>query len=230
MTSFSIYNWRILVFKSDLPANAKYIGCYLSTYMNEHGDNCYPSIARICHETCLSKPTVIKYIQVLRDGEWLETKKKGFDGQAWAHNQYYPNIPKKVVKEINQLTEGGKAPLQRRLTSGQKAVKEVNTSSTVNSVVSSTEEKPVVQYPEKLNIEAWTDYIEYRKQSKFKKLQRKSEELQIEKLIGYGDKTVQRDCINETISNGWQGIFAPKRNGNNGKSKADSHLAAIRNL
>jgi len=139
MTSFSIYNWRILIFKSDLPANAKYIGCYLSTYMNEHGDNCYPSIARICHETCLSKPTVIKYIQVLRDGEWLETKKKGFDGQAWAHNQYYPNIPHKVVKEINQLSEGGKAPLPRRLTSGQKAVKEVNTSSTVNSVVSSTD-------------------------------------------------------------------------------------------
>jgi len=83
-------------------------------------------------------------------------------------------------------------------------------------------------YPKELNIDAWNNYLEYRKEAKFKKLQKRSEELQIEKLIGYGSKNVQRDCINETISNGWQGIFEPK-NGN-GKSKADSHLEAIRNL
>ncbi len=107
--------------------------------MNEWGDNCYPSIARICYETGLSKPTVIKYLQSLKDEGWLTAKKKGFDGQAWAHNQYYPNVPEKAVKDVNHLTEGGKAPLPRRLSSLTKAVKEVNTSSTVNSTVSSIE-------------------------------------------------------------------------------------------
>ena len=136
--SFSIFNWRILIFKSGLPANAKYIGCYLSTWMNEWGDNCYPSIARISHETGLSKPTVIKYVHVLQAEGWLEAQKKGFDGQAWAHNQYYPNIPEKAVKEVNHQQEGGKPALPRRLNSEQKAVKEVNTKSTDNSTVKST--------------------------------------------------------------------------------------------
>lgn len=160
MKSLSVFNWRILIFKSNLPPNAKYIGCYLSTYMNEQGDNCFPSIARICLETRLSKPTVIKYIQVLKQEGWLLTRKKGFKGQSWAHNQYYPNIPKnvmdeihclqkeKAVKESNHLSERGKTESRRRLNSDHKAVKDVNTSSTNNSTDNSTEEPPkAVQVP-----------------------------------------------------------------------------------
>lgn len=142
MKLLSVYNWRILIFKSNLPPNAKYIGCHLSTYMNEQGDNCFPSIARICSETGLSKPTTIKYIRVLNHEGWLLTKKKGFNGQAWAHNQYYPNIPKnvmedineKAVKEIYHLSEGGKTESRRRLNSEHKAVKEVNPSGIDNSI------------------------------------------------------------------------------------------------
>lgn len=221
MKSFSVYNWRILIFKSELPPNSKYVGCYLSTYMNEHGDNCYPSIKRICHETGLSKPTVIKYIQVMRDNGWLETAKKGFDGQAWAHNQYYPSVPEKVVKEIYHVDEGGKPPLPRRSISEHKAVKEVNTSSIDNSTVSSIKER---DYPTELNIDAWNEYIAYRKEAKFKKLTRIGEDKQIEKIIGFGGHRVQQQCINETISNGWQGIFEPKNRTNSGKSKAGNFL------
>jgi len=123
----SMYNWRLMIIRySKLPAYAKYIAIYLSTYMNEWGDNCFPSIERIVHETGLSKPTVCKYLAELRDNDWLESKKKGFDGQGWAHNQYYPNIPQKVVKELNQLSEGGKAESKRRLNSDEKAVKLVD--------------------------------------------------------------------------------------------------------
>lgn len=167
MKSLSVFNWRILIFKSNLPPNAKYIGCFLSTYMNEQGDNCFPSISRICLETGLSKPTVIKYIQVLKQKGWLLTKKKGFKGQSWAHNQYYPNIPKnvmeeihclkkeKAVKDINRLSEGGETESIRRLNSEHKAVKEVNTSSTDNSTDNSTEEPPTavpVPYVEIVNL------------------------------------------------------------------------------
>ena len=136
-----MFNWRILIYKSDLPANAKYIGCYLSTWMNEHGNNCYPSIKRICHETCLSKKTVIKYLQILREYGWLETKKKGFDGQAWAHNQYFPNIPEKVVEELHHVNKGGVTEGQRRCNSGHKAVEEVHTKSTESSSVKSADYK-----------------------------------------------------------------------------------------
>ena len=122
-----MFNWRLMVIRhSDLPANAKYLAIYLSTYMNEWGDNCFPSIQRIIHETGLSKPTVCKYLAELRDNDWLESRKKGFDGQGWAHNQYFPNIPKKAVKLVNQLQEGGKNGSKRRLNSDEKAVKLVD--------------------------------------------------------------------------------------------------------
>ena len=142
MTPFSIFNWRILIFKSNINYHAKYIACYLSTYMNEHGDNCFPSIDRISHESGVSRPTVIKYIQELKERGWLEAKKKGFNGQAWSHNQYYPNIPKKVVKEINRLLDGGKPHSVRQISSVKKAVNEVDSSSTDNSVDNSTEYIP----------------------------------------------------------------------------------------
>jgi len=124
LMDISMFNWRLMIIRyADLPPNAKYLAIYLSTYMNEWGDNCFPSIERITHETGLSKPTVCKYLGELRESDWLESRKKGFDGQGWAHNQYFPNIPKKAVKEFNQLQEGGKTESKRRLNSDEKAVK-----------------------------------------------------------------------------------------------------------
>ncbi|MEN8251696.1 MAG: helix-turn-helix domain-containing protein [Bacteroidota bacterium] len=217
MTSFSIFNWRKLIFKSELPANAKYIGSYLMTWMNENGDNCYPSVKRIAHETSLTEPTVCKYIQVLREEGWLETKKKGFDGKAWAHNQYYPNIPNKVLKEIKCELEGTKTDSVRHLNSHDKALKELNTITTDNSTVITKER----DYPKELNLSAWNEYTEYRKESKIRKLTIKGEDKQIEKLIGFGDYSMQQQCVDETIANGWQGIFPPKNKQPNGyKSKA----------
>jgi len=192
--------------------------------MNEHGDNCFPSIKRISHECGLSKPTVIKYIHLLKENGWLESSKKGFDGQAWAHNQYYPNIPKEVIKEINHLEEGGKPHSIRRSTSQQKAVKEVNTSSTDNSTVSSIKERA---YPTELNIDAWNEYIEYRKESKIRKLTLKGEDKQIEKIIRFGGYDTQQQVINETIANGWQGLFPPKQKSREYKSKATTFIDRV---
>lgn len=68
-------------------------------------------------------------------------------------------------------------------------------------------------YPAELNLTAWQEYIDYRKESKFKKLTTRGEDKQIEKIIGFGGHDIQQQCIDETISNGWQGIFEPKGNG-----------------
>jgi len=109
----------------NLPSNAVLILLYLSTYMNQRGDSCYPAVATICGETGLTKPTVIKYLNVLRDGGWVVSKSIG-SGQGWSHNQYYPIIPENVVKEINRLAEGGKTHSITRLNSSSNAVKELN--------------------------------------------------------------------------------------------------------
>jgi len=135
-----------MIFKySNLQANAKLVGCYLSTWMDEHGNNCYPSIKRISHETSLSEVTVCKYIAELRNTGWLTANKHGYDGQQWARNQYHPQIPEPHILEFTRHLsrfsasgKGTKAPMGRHLNSEGKALKELNTSNTVTNTVSST--------------------------------------------------------------------------------------------
>jgi len=135
--------WRNMIFKySGLQSNAKLVGCYLSTWMDEHGNNCYPSVKRIAEETSLSEVTVCKYIAELRDNGWLTSIKYGYDGQQWARNQYYPQIPELHIVEFTRhlsrfsgSQKGTKAPLVRHLNSGGKALKELNTSKSVTKSV-----------------------------------------------------------------------------------------------
>lgn len=88
--------------------------------------------------------------------------------------------------------------------------------------------KPVVQYPEELNKKAWDEYIAYRKEAGLRKLRNSSEVKQIEKIIGFGDKSVQQQCIDETISNGWQGVFPPKSS--TGKNSGERFMSNLRDL
>jgi hypothetical protein len=84
------------------------------------------------------------------------------------------------------------------------------------------------EYPPELNVGAWREYLQYRKESRIRKLTPRGEKLQIEKLIGFGDFSVQRDCIERTIRNGWQGIFEPR--GSPRQSNASAHFQALCNL
>jgi len=121
-----MYNWRMVALKyGNLPPNANFILLYLSTYMNQRGDSCYPSVITIAGETGLTKPTVIKYLNVLREKGWIISKSIG-KGHGWSHNQYYPMLPDNAVKEINRLNERGKTDSITRLNSSSNAVKELN--------------------------------------------------------------------------------------------------------
>ena len=92
-----------------------------------------------------------------------------------------------------------------------------------------TKKENRTDYPTALNIGAWEEYLRYRREAKMRKLTPAGERLQIEKLIRFGDHSRQQACIEETIRNGWQGIFEPR--GSPAKqSKADEHFEAIRNL
>ncbi len=140
--------WRNMIFRhSELESNAKLVGAYLSTWMDEHGNNCYPSVKRIAHETGLSEKTVCKYIAVLRDTGWLAAEKHGYDGQAWARNHYYPLIPHEHAEEFaRHLTrfsasqKGTVAASERHLPGGRKALKELQSSNIVSKTISNTVE------------------------------------------------------------------------------------------
>lgn len=56
---------------------------------------------------------------------------------------------------------------------------------------------------------AWREFLDFRKESRFKKLQRKSILKQWQEMAGWGeDAAIQ--SMSQSIRNGWQGVFAPK--------------------
>ncbi len=92
---------------------------------------------------------------------------------------------------------------------------------------------PKKHFPAELNKKAWLEYIDYRKKAKIRKLTDAGEDKQIKKLISFGDYDTQALSINETIANGWQGIFEPKqknkqsRGHHDGFSKTDYKSGAV---
>ena len=126
----SCFNWVRLVKRYKMPSIANHLCLYLSTFMNTDHDIAWPSIARITHETGLSKPTVVKWLAWLEDEGWLVINRSarsfGSSGGVQKNNEYIPDIPIKVVKELYHPDKGGKSGDQRWLISEQKVVKELN--------------------------------------------------------------------------------------------------------
>lgn len=102
------FNWVKLILKTDLPANAKYIALYLSTFMNLHQDMAFPALKRIEGETGLSHPSVLKYLKLLETEGWIIKQ----SGDRVTSNRYWVNIPNahelRVGKEATYVTSGEK--------------------------------------------------------------------------------------------------------------------------
>lgn len=82
----------------------------------------WPSLRRIEGETGLARNTVIKYLAVLSDSQWLITKKNAhplpsFSGQQM-NNEYIINIPAEVVHEMHHLLSKVVQPMTRGGSSG----------------------------------------------------------------------------------------------------------------
>jgi len=81
---------------------------------------------------------------------------------------------------------------------------------------------PVADAPEFINADAWNEWLEYRKQSK-KKMTPATVTKQISFLAKY-DKVIQGIIINQSIQNGWAGLFEPKEKTNGAASTRKTSL------
>jgi hypothetical protein len=151
------WTWRQAFAESDLGSTTKAVLHALSLHMSPTGDSCFPSIVRLMKLTSLSRQTVCEHLDVAETAGWIVRTKHGFAGQRWKRNEYVPRWPnrnenealagepfnseEKAVKEVDHLfSEGGLPPDRRRSTSRQKAVKEVDSNSSVNSPVTCPED------------------------------------------------------------------------------------------
>jgi len=131
------FNWIQLIKKSELPANAKLISFYLSTFMNAEQDIAWPSQSRIAGETGISEPTVRKYLALLAEKQWLIIKKNGHilsDGrQNYHHNEYLINIPEQRVRALLSDMSRGKTGDEQRVNSQRAEGKELTTNNNRNN-------------------------------------------------------------------------------------------------
>lgn len=94
---------------------------------------------------------------------------------------------------------------------------------------SSSSNKERLEFPKNLQTpefeKAWEEYLEYRKKGRMKSLLPTSQVAQLKKMSEWGHDAAIK-AINETISQGWQGIFEPKAtfNGKQQKPRAASCL------
>ena len=124
----SCFDWqKIILQKTDLPSNAKYMALYLATYMNLNRDVAWPSQKTIERETGLSHPSVLKYLDLLTSEGWIGKQ----SGNRVESNRYWITFPNEVGKEFTYVT------------SGEKVGKEVTSNNnTNNNTTTTTRKKP----------------------------------------------------------------------------------------
>ena len=65
------------------------------------------------------------------------------------------------------------------------------------------------EYPDWLNVEAWEDYLQHRKEIK-SPMTPLAEKKSFNIICGLS-KSEQQECIDKTIAKGWTGLFPPEK-------------------
>lgn len=107
-----VWSWRQAILRAVLEAPTKHILLTLSTYMNEHGNSCFPTIDQLTADTSMSRPTVIKHIALAEQAGFIKKRVHGFKGRNWSNNEYIATYPQGVeIGQPQDDVEGGKAAL-----------------------------------------------------------------------------------------------------------------------
>ena len=165
MLDLSCFDWVQLIKKTELPANAKYLALYLSTFMNRENDVAWPSMRRISHETGLSIQTSRKWLDFLDEKDWLIKRRSVREvfttGGPQLQNEYLTSIPDAVLRQVNDLLpylKGGQAVNQRGVNESPKGGKQLAPNNKENNNVNNNllREKKKEVYKDK-TLPPWSD-------------------------------------------------------------------------
>lgn len=209
-------SWRGLILMSDLPATTRHVLLTLGCHMNDAGESCYPSITKLSKETGLSRQTVVAHLQHAKDAGWIEVAKHGYKGKRWARNEYCIAWPK-VVNVLDRLDgEGGQPGIHKvvNLLDSNSSRNSSDLDTNVSKETSRQARKPArvsaLTLPTWLQPDTWAQFVAHRKAIK-SPLTLQAMELAISKLDGLRQQGHDpREVIEQTILNGWKGLFPIK--------------------
>jgi len=188
----------------------------LADNANDQGE-CWPSLQYIADQCEISKRSVISHISALCDSGLLKKEHREGKFKANASNLYTLTIHSETpaLHSANNSL-GGETPA---LPPSETPAPRISNSlePVIESVIDpkdSAISKKTFSLPEKLNLDAWSLWTEYRKQQGFKPYKQVAlgEGAAASKLIELagGDPAKQLAIVNQSISNQWKGLFTLK--------------------
>ncbi|HGN1092651.1 TPA: helix-turn-helix domain-containing protein [Proteus mirabilis] len=187
---------------------------------------CYPSIQRLVKDTGLDKKTISKWINLMiEDGLISDTGER--KGPTKRVRVLRLNIDAEYTQKRDD-TEKGNIPKNGSLNAPKNGSLNVPKNGSLNvpkngsqnqSLETNNEPKKKgfdakkESIPDWLDREIWFNWIDYRNEIKKPLKTKKTFELQVKFLLqcleeGYSPEEI----INQSITNGWQGLFKPKNN------------------
>lgn len=173
-------------------------------------DGAYPGIDSMCKTCLLSKPTVIKAVRELEDRGMIIAKR--VPGKTTCYILSRASLWRMTSKKevtVPDSTSKKEVTVGSNIGNGT-SKKEVTKGYPIEGNPFKEIQRVDLEFPENLNTPefkaAWENYRTYRRDQKFKSLKPRSITAQLQEMSGWGEPNAIK-AINETIRNGWQGVF-----------------------
>jgi len=157
-------------------------------------------------------------------------RRREYDGAIYSHRMVKDENLIQIRRESGKKG-GNPVLLNQNLTTlvNQNPTPSSSSSSSLNNSKKSREIAPVV-FPIALDTpefrQAWEDYCEYRRTSRYAKLKPKSVESQLSTMSAWGHADAI-ESIRATIRNGWQGLFPVRRTMPNAPTKPENKIQFV---
>ncbi|WP_276525010.1 helix-turn-helix domain-containing protein [Providencia stuartii] len=209
----------------DLKAPQKILILSLADRADEY-HCCYPSIQRLVKDTGLDKKTISKWINLMiEDGLISDTGER--KGPTKRVRVLRLNIDAEYTQKRDD-TEKGNIPKNGSLNAPKNGSLNAPKNGSLNAPKNGSQNQSLEtnnepkkkgfdakkeSIPDWLDREIWFNWIDYRNEIKKPLKTKKTFELQVKFLLqcleeGYSPEEI----INQSITNGWQGLFKPKNN------------------
>lgn len=242
-----------LVWKSGLCGNELTIGLALADHADDDGGKVFPSKAHLAWKTGMSERTVQRYLREFRSKGYIEVIRDATQHRPTEYRLIAINLPAKLSFEeysrgdkTSPLTgsQGGQivspelAPREDKLSPlnnpgethgasrGDTAVSRRGDTAVSPEPSLTVKNRQKTVAPDGLNTEAWAAYVDYRSKARCKKLTPEGERLAMRNLASYGDPETQRLVVEQSMSNGWTGLFPLRRNGHETNQRVDNSAPA----
>lgn len=155
---WQLYDWRNRVASLKGPINPvmRHVLLTLSLNMDEKC-YCFPSIKYLAERTGSTEKTVGKHLKNAVQLGWIKRRRRGVNGQAWQHYEYWGTYPQRDVADTAPLIQ--RAVIEGK-TSGnplQKVQYEIPTNSSSNNSKTDHESKDIQNSDKSKTIEKLSD-------------------------------------------------------------------------